>query len=108
MRLSEDGTVWCVARRDYGSGTLTPTSAEIRYNHNVDSWGTASVTAENLYYASVRLENLNEDTLYDIYCFAIDMSNNGIDQTPAYDADPTAIPNTKRAGLRTLFTLVAT
>jgi len=108
LRMNEDGTVWCVAKQDSGSGTTAPTSAEIRGNYNVDSWGTSPVKPESSYYAAVRLENLDEDTVYDIYCFAIDMSNNGIDGTPSRHADPLAIPNTKSAGLRTLATLIPT
>eukprot|EP00933_Yihiella_yeosuensis_P081572 TRINITY_DN95224_c0_g1_i1.p1 TRINITY_DN95224_c0_g1~~TRINITY_DN95224_c0_g1_i1.p1 ORF type:complete len:478 (+),score=73.42 TRINITY_DN95224_c0_g1_i1:108-1541(+) len=102
VQLSEDGTVWCVARKDSGSGTSVPSSAEIQQNLNVDAWGTTPITAANLYQGAIRLFGLSEDTIYDVYCFAKDMSNNGIDGTPAFPADSTKIAATKRAGLRTL------
>jgi len=108
VQMSEDGTVWCVARRDYGSGTTVPTSGEIRLNVNVDAWAMESITPENLYVAGLRLVGLLEDTTYDIYCFGEDVVGNGIDGSPAFVPDPNAIASTKRSSLKTLATLTGT
>lgn len=102
IRLSEDGTVWCVARQDAVWGTAAPSASQIRDNRDVDSWATKQITAANLYEATVRLGGLLEDTLYRTYCFAEDMSGNGIDGTPALPADPAAIDATRR-NVTTLF-----
>lgn len=108
VRLNEDGTVWCVAKRDAGSGTTAPSSLEIRNNVNVDAWGTTAVNAQTYYAGAIYLGSLLEGATYDVYCFAIDMAGNGIDNTPAYNANASAIPATKRAGLQTLSTLSST
>ncbi|CAE8596721.1 unnamed protein product, partial [Polarella glacialis] len=102
VEMSEDGTVWSVALKDSGSGTTVPTSSAIMNNVGVDSWGTHPIAAQQLYKATIRLGGLQEDTVYDIYSFARDMSGNGIDNTPAYPSNVTKIAETKFAGLRTL------
>lgn len=108
VQLSEDGTVWCAAVPDLGAGTSAPTSGELQNNMNVFRWASLSMVAEHDYKAGFRFTDLDEDSLFDVYCFARDMSGNGIDGTPAWIEDPDAIANTKRAGLRTLTTLRAT
>jgi len=108
VRLSEDGTVWCVARQDRGAGTVAPSAAQVRGNLDVDAWGVEAVTAAGSYKAAVRLPGLREGSVYDAYCFAVDASGNGLDGSPALVPDPGAIGATKRAGLRTLLRLQAT
>lgn len=107
VQLNEDGTVWCVAKLDAGSGTTVPTSAEIIGNAGVDSWATGVIVAQNLYKAELPLTGLSEGSTYDVYCFGKDVAGNGIDNTPAFVEDTTAIPATKRAGIATDSTLIA-
>ncbi|CAE7647882.1 unnamed protein product [Symbiodinium sp. CCMP2456] len=95
VQLNEDGTVWCVAREDTGSGTITPTSAEILLNTNVAAWATTTVQASQNYQSSMRLAGLSEGTTYDLYCFAQDAAGNYIDGTPALASDPSKISATR-------------
>jgi len=106
--MSEDGTLWCVAKRDAGSGTAAPSSSDIINNQNVDAWAVTPITPQNLYVATLRVAGLLEDSMYDVYCFARDMSGNFLDGTPALPANTSAINATKISGIRTLTTLVAT
>ncbi|CAE7334891.1 unnamed protein product [Symbiodinium natans] len=97
VQLNEDGTVWCVAKEDSGSGTTTPTSAEILLNANVDSWATTTVQAAMSYQSSMRLAGLTEGTTYELYCFAQDTAGNYMDGTPAYASDVSKITATRLA-----------
>ncbi|CAK9009183.1 unnamed protein product [Durusdinium trenchii] len=72
FQLSEDGTVWCVAKVDTGSGTTRPLASDFLLDQNVDAWGTQTVSAALSYQASITLTGLTEDTDYDVYCFAED------------------------------------
>lgn len=102
LEMSEDGEVWCVAIRDLGSGTQPPSRTQIVDNIGVDSWARESALASNNYKVILTLGGLMEGTTYDAYCFARDMSGNGIDGTPSYVEDTSAISSTRRAGMTTM------
>lgn len=102
VRLNEDGTVWCAAVKDHGSGTTAPSSAEIRGKYNVDAMVSASIHASENYMKDLKIQGLTEATTYDIYCDARDASGNSMDGTPAWVPNPNAISDTQLSGLITL------
>ncbi|CAK9017471.1 unnamed protein product [Durusdinium trenchii] len=100
FQLSEDGTVWCVAKVDTGSGTTRPLASDFLLDQNVDAWGTQTVSAALSYQASITLTGLTEDTDYD------DTAGNFLDGTPALASDTSKIDATK-LDVRTLAVLIA-
>lgn len=108
LQMSEDGVIYCVACQDHGSGTTAPTGNQIKHGNGVyDAWGKVDIIASNLYKGYIIFQGLAEDTAYDVYCFGVDMSGNGIDGSPAYAIDQTKIDATNRT-VHTLAVFVAT